>query len=769
MRRIVALLLLASFAQAQSVDQLVDQAVNATTGVKQRMALMEDLMKREGGDAALAQRALDPLRDPEVVHMAVEVLLDADRAGPFMATICKLMQSESHREKVAQRVSRYTWANATKGRALVQQLSDLARNAEGGDTDLRLAAIQLLGRIPLRAAVEEIATVWNEAKDPGLRAQCRVELGDLLGVRTGKAALAALGAPTRSYATYYDLLKEAMRRMKARADRADERLKSIRGKYFDRATPEEVFAIFAADDEEDFKPFAAARAKQLASAKEKRYGAKGVDYFTGQIVECLLKELKQGVSLTAEALIETLQTLYATQAIGKKKLPRAPEVRDALRARASGPMGQERFALAAIGLLGAMGADSTDAIADYADRHASTNVRTTAVKELGDLASGGGDAKLKARVGELLAGLLKSNPPRAVLSQVIFSLRSAPSPAAIGAIETILFPKDPKDALDAGDIVYCIELLAQSPSKDALAALERLVVAPTDVGLRITAVKEGLVRRARDGKDSAEVLRFLANLVRNAKQPEELRSGVLTALGAEGDHLASVLLGTLAADPKLEAKLRKMSSEQRLVLATRLLQRVEQLTDEHLAAIAVILVEERARPGSDTGALLTIARNAVQVADRRGLKASRCREMYATLLASQKGAKPAEVRAAWKNAADKAAADGLAPDDQIRILDTYRRPLLPTDLAVKVPRADGEEYVRTSLRLSVVAEHMGKPAEGQRYWLEAFGAAVRLRDRKLADSVKGAQPRGNLEGELATRLEHLLRQLAALPPHKKNG
>jgi len=766
MRRIVALLLLASFVQAQSVDQLVDQAVNATTGVKQRMALMEDLMKREGGDAALAQRALDPLRDPEVVHMAVEVLLDADRAGPFMATICKLMQSESHREKVAQRVSRYTEANAQKGRVLVQQLSDLARNAEGGDTDLRLAAIQLLGRIPLRAAVEEIAAVWKEAKDPGLRARCHVELSDLLGVDTGKAALAVLGA--RSYATYYDLLKGAMRRMKARADRADERLKSIRGKYFDRATPEEVFGIFASDEEEDFKPFAATRAKQLA--KEKRYGAKGVDYFTGQIVECLLKELKTGDLRTAEALIETLQTLYATQAIGKKKLPRAPEVRDALRAGASGPVGQERFALAAIGLLGAMGADSTDALADYADRHASTNVRTTAVKALGDLASGGGDAKLKARVGELLARLLMSNPPRAVLSQVLFTLRSAPSPAAIGAIEMILFPKDPKDALDAGDIVYCIELLAQSPSKDALATLKRMVVAPSDVGLRITAVREGLVRRARDGKDREEVLRFLANLVRNVKQPEELRSGVLTALGAEGDRAASALLGTLAADPKLDPKLRKTASNQRLALATRLLQRVEQLTDDRLAAIALILVEERARRGTAATALLTIARNAVQAADQHGLKASRCREMYATLLASQKGAKPAAVRAAWKNAADKAAADGLAPDDQIRILDTYRRLLLPTDPAVKAPRADVEEYVRTSLRLSVVAEQKGKPAASLRYWLDAFDAAVvRLRDRKLADSVKGAQPRGNLEGELATRREHLTRQLDALPPLKKNG
>lgn len=756
MRAILLILLLSASAYAQSIDRMVDRAVTATTDPDERRNLMEGLMTLEGGDAALARRALDPLRDSEVVNAAVKVLLQFDKAGPYVAQICNLIQSAEHRDKVAQRVLEYVQRNPAKGITLVGKLGDLAV-AKGGDLDLRDAAVQLLGRIPAREAVAVIARVWKTTDQLALRARCELEIGDLLNAKDGDEAVEALKA--HIYSTYYDLAKLARSRMKTRVNKLEESLKKARELAFVRATPEEVFATFVGSDEEA-KPYAAARAGTLAAAK--KYGKKGLAYFTAQVVDCLLKELAKGTSKTAESLLGTLQTLYATEALVKNKLPRAPELRDALRALAAGNADHAKFAMVAIGLLGGMGSDSVDAIGDFASRHGNTDVRKEAVKALGELASAG-DPKLKARVGELLAALLKSDPPRAVLSRILFSLRSAPSSVPIKSIEKIVFPEDPRNALDRGDLVYCIELLAQSPSPEALPVLERLAEESADVSLRITAVKEGLLDRTLGGKDSSAVLSFLARLVRDAKQPEEVRLGVLTALGAGGGRTAASLLGELAGDAKLDAKLRTTAARERLALATRLLQRGENLSDEDLRAVARILSEESARNGTDPARLLTIARSAVQAADRRGVKAGGCRELYAVLLGKQKNAKPAKVRAAWKNAAENAGADGLAPNDQIRVLTRYRGLLLPTGPGAKpASRPDREEGARMSLRLRDVAQQNGKVSDSIRYWLDAFDVAVKLGDRKFATNVKAGQPTGDLKGDQATRWEKLSKAYDAL-------
>jgi len=761
MRVAAVLLLLAAWAGAQTVDQIADQASRSTTGPKERLELMQQLMQREGGPAALARVALDKARDPEVVHTAVDVLLDEGLAAAHLARICALLLSDRHRAKVEERLYRYAQHNPVQGRELVSQLGHLAREPKGepeSALDGRLAAVRALGKIPLREAVEVMALIWSETGKGPVAARCAVELADVLEASSGDHALQLLAE--RGFASYTDLVKEVSRK-RAEQNRKDTKtIARLREMAFRQATPEEVFGTFE-EGNPDLKPFAAARARVLAA--EKNYGAKGAVGFAGEVVECLLKELAGGANLTCAELVATLQTLYSTRALGETGLPRAAEVRDALRVGAASQADQAKFATLAIGLLRQMGAGAAPILAEYAKNHGSVKVRESAVRALGDLANKG-DKALKGQVGALLAQLLQGNPPGPVLRQILFTLQAAPSDQAIEAIQKLLFPSDPKRALVRDDIISCIELLAATPTRNALTTLERLALEATDATLRLDAVNRGLVARTHGGDESAGVLGFLEGLVRDPKQAEALRLGVLTALGAKGNRNAAPLLGVLAADKDLDPKIRAAATKQRLALAARLVRGNGEVTAEVLAAVAVILAEEMARPTADVAAMLATARTAVQVADKNKVNARGCRALYAQLLARQAKPKPAEVRAAWKDAADKAAGDGLTPAQQIKVLNAYRALLVATTPAKGAERAHVEETIRTDLLLLDLATKKGDVPGSFRYWLDALeGAVVKLRDRTAAAAVVGQRPQGELAGALATRWERISKVLEELP------
>jgi hypothetical protein len=208
MRLLISLLLLASFASAQTVDELVDRAIRATTGPKERLETMQELLKRENGDAALAKAGLDPRGDFEVVHMTVEVLLDSGRAGPHMAAICRLLLNAGHADKIKERIYRYA-ENLDNGRKLVARLSVLARGSDPEareDIELQRAAVKALGVIPHRDAVEAIAAVWAGVKEPGIKAECEIQLRGVILAKDGADAVTILGE--RRYATWADLIRE---------------------------------------------------------------------------------------------------------------------------------------------------------------------------------------------------------------------------------------------------------------------------------------------------------------------------------------------------------------------------------------------------------------------------------------------------------------------------------------------------------------------------------------------------------------------------------
>jgi len=723
---------------------------------------MQQLMKLEGGPEALARVALDKARDPAVVHAAVDTLLEEGLGAAHLSRICALLLEDRHREKVEERIYRYAQRHPLEARELVTQLGHLAREPTGepeAALDGQLAAVRALGKIPLRQAVEVIALVWSKS-DGALAARCDVELKDVLEASTGAEAQRLL--EERAFASYTDLVKEVSRKRAERVRKLQSMVQTLLKKTLETATAEQVFQFFAEADPA-VKPYAAARARDLAAAKQ--YGPKGAEHFATEVVNCLLKELPRGPNTACVRLVETLLELYSAQALSKSGMPKAAEVRDALRAGSRGGADEAAFATLAISLLSNMGAGAAEVVAEYATVHADLKVRVAAVQALGDLASRG-DRTVKGQVGALLAKLLQSNPPPSVLGPILFSLRAAPSDDAVEAIQKLLFPDDPKRALERANIVNCIELLAANPSAAALATLERLAREAGDVKLRLDAVNRGLVARTHGGAESAGVLKFLEELVRDAKQPEELRLGVIEALGAKGSATASGLLGALASETEanLDPKLRAAATKQRLKLATRLARGNGQVTDGLLATVATILSTERARPGADLGTMLAIARSAVSMADRKKVKARGCRALYAQLLAAQPKPNPAEVLAAWKGASDKAASDGLTAAQQIEVLKEYRALLLATKPDEDGQRALFEETMHANLRLLELAKQTGDVQQSIRYWLEALdGAVVKLRDRKQADAVVGKRPPGELAGDLAERWENLSKLLQQLP------
>jgi hypothetical protein len=181
--------------------------------------------------------------------------------------------------------------------------------------------------------------------------------------------------------------------------------------------------------------------------------------------------------------------------------------------------------------------------------------------------------------------------------------------------------------------------------------------------------------------------------------------------------------------------------------------------------VATILSEEMERPGADVVAMVGTARAGVQVAERNKIRARGCRAILAQLLAKQPETGAADLRAAWKDASEKAAGDGLTPAQQLSVTEAYRAVLVAAKPTKESERALVLDLIRTNLRLRDLAEKAGDPQASYRYWLDALDVAVvKLRDRAEAELVIGRRPTaGELAGDLASRWEKLQELLKGLP------
>ncbi|MHC4408560.1 MAG: hypothetical protein ACYS0F_06110, partial [Planctomycetota bacterium] len=682
MRLLISLLLLASFASAQTVDELVDRAMHATTGPKERLETMQELLKREDGDVALAKAGLDPLRDSEVVHMTVEVLLDSGRAGPHMAAICRLLLNAGHADKIKERIYRYA-EQLSNGRKLVSRLSVLARGSDPAareDIELQRAAVKALGVVPHRDAVDAIAAVWAVAKEPGIKAECEIQLRGVVLAKNGEDAVAILGK--RRYATWADLIREVSGIQATRAQSWKELAKRFAEGHFKQATHEEVFRAFNKGTSLE-KGAAAKRARALAESKN--YGKNiGASKFAVELVNCLLTEMKSGPTGAAQDLVGALVAMNRDQAFGEKGLPLAAELRDALVAGADGGPDSAAFAGGAMELLSGMGADAMPVLAEYARRHATTAVRTAAVEALGDIASRG-DAATKNRVGQLLAELLAANPPRAVRGRLLFSLRAAPSAEAVATIAKLLANQKAGQALERIEVIYSMEFLARAPAEEAGALLTRIAEQSENEKTRIDAIEHGLITRLRSGQQPEKVRATLSKLVLDPKQPKNVRLAVLNALGARGALVAAALLGEVASSENLEQEFRRVALLQQLNLAERLLKRNGdgQLTKDDLVAIARI-IGDQPNDGAEAGRVLRLAKSAAEKAESLKIPGGLVRTRYAQRLEAKAGSNESELRVAWKDAADNGETDGLSERDRIHALQKFR------NLAKGIDRVDAD-------------------------------------------------------------------------------
>jgi len=744
MRPLLLLLLLAPFAPAQTVGELVDRAMRATTGPTERLETMEELLKREDGAAALAGAGLDPLRDPEVVHMTVEVLLGSGRAGPHMAGICRLLLSERHKVKVEERIYRHA-EQAKAARELVTQLAPLARGSDEAarnDVELRRAAIKALGRVPHRDAVAVIASVWGEKDlERGVAAECELQLDSVLLAGTGREAVTELDADR--YATYTDLIKKVSR-VRGRQERRWKGLaERFVGGYFAQAGHEEVLrALEKGIDLE--KAGAAKRARVLAEKRD--YGKDlGAQKFGERLVAFLLGEMEKGPTPAARDVVAALAAMSRDKAFGDAGLPRAAALRDALVSGAGGGADTAEFAEGAMELLSGMGADAMQVLGEFAGRHANADVRRAAVEALASIANraGAGEAT-RRRVGDMLSDLLAADPPAQVRSRILFFLRTLPAAKAVPTIARLLDEEDANKALDPSDAINAMEMLASTPSEDALALLERLAKLGRTEQIRIDAIDHGLVRRLRGGLQPARVGNVLSELVRDREQPDAVRRQVLASLGGPRGHLrAAALLGTLAADGELEPAMRKSASAQRVAIAERLVKGngESQLARADFEAIAAIIAEEKGNE-VDAEKLERLAYNAVQAAVRQKIPGGLLRTRYAELRDARKDATEADRRAAWKDAADNAAADGLTDAQRREALRKYRE------------LTKGAERVQADMELLRLAAARNDAARFG-HWLDALEGATTLKNKPLADQVFAARPAGDFPAEDAARRDRL--------------
>ncbi|MEM8886142.1 MAG: HEAT repeat domain-containing protein, partial [Planctomycetota bacterium] len=735
-------------AAAQSVEELVDRAVRATTGPKERLETMQELVKREGGDAALAEAGLDPLRDPEVVHMTLEVLLDGGRVNDHVARVCRLLLNESHRPKVEERIYRYA-EDLGRARELVGAIAPLARGElpeAKMDPTLQRAAVMALGRIPHRDALDVIIAAWSASKEPSMIATAQQQLKGVVRASTAEEARRYLDS--RRYATYTDLMREISEGAiqdrelwRARAERFAEG-------YFKSASHAEIYEAFANGTSLE-KRFAAKRAAALSGAKT--YGADGVERFAQELVTCLLKELEERPTEAAGHLAAALASLSRDRALGDKPLPEVAKLRTALTAGARGGADREAFALSALQLLRGMGPPAAPIVADYAGNHGSPAVRTAAVKVLGDLASAGDDAT-RQRIAEYLTRLLAGDPPDTVRSQILFAMQTAPSPAAIATLRALLVPKDGSKALPASDVSLGVQILAKMRAPEATQLLAELARGAKDPALRRSVIENGLVPRTFRKEEAAEAFALLSSIVLDKSQPADVRKAVLQALGARGYRNASATLGAWAGSDQLELELRKEATLQRLALGERLLagNGSGQTTPEDLSVIGTMLGEEGLR-GAPRPKLLQLARNAVALAARKKIAGGLCRVRYAQLLADEPEAKPAALRAAWKDAVDKAVADGLSDADREQALLAYRKLLA------------GADAMNASRQLFELANAGNSPARFG-YWLDALEVAVeQLQNRGAAEQILQKPPTGEFPTDVRNRREQLFAKLNELP------
>jgi hypothetical protein len=755
-RVVTVLLCLLSGAWAQGLPEDINEALDPRTDQPRRLELVDRIGKTEGGLNLLVQSGLDGKLDTEVVHAVVGYLLDpkAERYLPHLTRICGLLAFEAHREKTLTRIQAIG-EHPENGKKLRDELLRIAKGVDArDDPKLRGAAIDALGRVPLRAVLEEVVALG--LRDAKVRAAALRHVQQL-GFHSLQAAEQHLRKNKND--TVYDILRKNL----AAATRKIERFRATQLAQLTTASGKDALAAME-DNDVETRLAASTRLKQLADKGE--YKDVGAKEFASQVFDLFVAEQRSpdfhGASLAN--LCATLDVL----ARGGEKAPlwlakERAEVVEALQPLATGdrrlsPEQLLSVGSAAVSLLHTAGEAAAPVLGAFARQFSQADARRSAIQNLGDFAR-----RFEASrdyVGRLLAGMLPTEKDPAVRRQILATLnqRFVPAATALDPIRGYLQPDSAPNvapALDDTEIRDCIGILGRVGSDPALALLRKVAREHPDLNVRRVAVEDGLLPwAARNGKAHV-ILKDLLDLAIGKDQPLDAREAVIDALGQKGTRNAHATLNVIVRTQGIDPSLQAAAVAAKLALAERLAVPPDARTiaPDDLQTAVRILEEERG--AADLARIEKLARTIVEagVAAKLPVGTARYRLVTLYLRHPEKEHDKKVLRELCEAAANGAKNDGLLAADEQALLYRYKKLLLEDETPDK-RLANREAAMRCLGRIAELEKVDTKKAAS--LFMDAAALAIELKRKADADEyLNKAMGTNGVGGGLTARLKQL--------------
>ncbi len=756
-RALLVALLLVTAAAAQGVEEWIETALDPRTAPQQRVDALKKIAQSKDGLDRLADKGLDARRDLEVVHAVVDALLAANDYRPYLDRVCRLLLSESHRNKVLHRI-RGVW-EADRGLPLLEACIAMSRDP---DPQAREAAILALGKIPRRRAMEAIVEAGLAATEEPVRVAARSYVQLWLGVATLREAAEVL--QERKLDSFYDLVEERIRAL----EREREEHERAYARFLAGASAAE--ALDELEEGGAYRLHAARRLSKLA--EQNGSGIQDTAEFARRVFDGVVAELGRNPP-DASVLCQLLAAVrrYAedpkTGALWRTRKPE--EIRDTIQRIAdvagSGPEHKE-LGSAAVRLLGAVD-DKGLALYAFAERFPSGDVRKEAIQQLGLLAD-----RVKERsnyVGIRLTSLLAASEKEpAIRAQILNVLTRSNIPVVtepdeVSVVRSYL-EKGTNPELTDAELRDCALVLGRARTPAAREALLKAASSHAKPQARRYAVEEALVPWARADET---IHGELTQLATDAQQPLAAREAVIEALGKRGGRRAEGTLREIDANPALDPLLRPAVREARLRLLKRLANGEGAAADNpeqkpaDLEAAGRILEQEINGDAAklDPERLEALAGLLVKAADTAKAPAWTARYrlawLYARLPADR--VKEAELLDRYDAAATSAGADRLPLPLRAEMLVDYR------DLLLK-ERSDTARIQAAAVcdeELAEIALEERDKEKAARFYLDAAECHLDVGNRQRAkEMLDKATSTGGIAGELVAREQELRAKLA---------
>ncbi|HEX5139141.1 MAG TPA: HEAT repeat domain-containing protein [Planctomycetota bacterium] len=740
MRTVLAALLLTAVCAAQGIEDWIDTALDERTPPEQRVDALKKVEQTKEGLDKLAEKGLDPARDPEVVHAVVSTLLRAQDYKPYVERICRLLVADQHRSKVLFRIQRL-WED-DRGVPLLDACIAMAGGVP--DAEGRAAALIALSKIPRRKAAEAIVKVGLESNDEPVRRVAREYVARWFGVATLREAADYLAARPRD--SFQDLVEE---RIDGLIEKEKE-YEQFRRVSLENATLPEALAELEKGGA--YRAYAARRIEKLAAQN----GIQDPSEFARRVFQGVADETLRDPP-DPNVLVPLLKALqkYAGE-LSRTKKPE--EVREAIARVAklpgSGQMHQD-LGSAAVGLLGVVD-DEGITLHAFAEGFPSVEVKKQAIQQLGQLAQKYPKRSnfVSIKLATLLKGAENVPPIRAQILNLLTQpyVTVATDPVDVAAVVAGYLEKGANPELTEPEMRDCAKVIGKRRTDDARKVLLALAKTHPKPEVRQVAIEEGLLPWAREDETlHAE----LVGLVVDKDQPLNVRKVVIEALGKRGGRRSALTLEQLSQAKDLDPVLKDAIKEAKLVLLGRLAATKSASADapERLDLEAACQILER-ESGGDPERLEPLAGTLVKGCADAKIPAGTARYRYATLYArlpEDKRKEPVLLQR-YKDAAENAAFDNLPADLREKLLLDYRE-LLRRDKADTDRARRAMECSRDLAKLALEAQANEKAAG---FWLDAAAAAANLNDAaqalKFLDQAKAT---GGLVGDLVAREQDL--------------